>query len=139
MPRYFLDTNVIVYAFDDRDPAKTVRSWELLRTGVHSREGVVSYQVVQDFVNVATKRFRPQMTLSAIRGCVTNVLHPLVAVESSSLLMLDALEIHERYRFSWYDALIVAAARYAECEILYSEDMQEGFTLGKLRIVNPFL
>ena len=138
MPRYFLDTNVIVYAFDKQDPVKTEQSWDLLRLGLESREAVVSYQVVQEFVNVAVKRFRPSMSFPTIRGCVTNVLRPLIAVESSPMLTLDALEIHERYRFAWYDSLILAAAKYADCEILYSEDLQTGFQLGKLKIVNPF-
>jgi predicted nucleic acid-binding protein len=62
----------------------------------------------------------------------------MLAVQSSQALLADGLRLHERYRLSWYDSLIIAAALEAECGVLYSEDLQHGQTFGHLRIDNPF-
>ncbi|HEX5283566.1 MAG TPA: PIN domain-containing protein [Bryocella sp.] len=137
--RCFLDTNVFAYCFDPRDLRKRTRANELVRTGLEKRSAVISYQVVQEFINVALRRFEPRMTLAEIRQYATGVLRPLLAVNSSMALTHRALDIAERYRFSWYDSSHVAAAAQAQCEVFYSEDLQHGQRIEGLQIVNPFL
>jgi predicted nucleic acid-binding protein len=136
--RYFLDTNILAYCFDASAPDKRTRSNELVRDGLERRSAVISYQVVQEFINVALRRFTPRMTVDEVRDYAASVLRPLLAVNSSMALTVRALEIAERYRFSWYDSLLVAAALEAGCEILYSEDLQHQQRIETLQIVNPF-
>ena len=136
--RYFLDTNIFVYSFDASAPEKSRRSTELIREAVATRLGIVSYQVVQEFFNVAFRRFAEPMSQSDAEQYLGTVFRPLMAVQSSVMLYQEALALCQRYRFGWFDSLIVAAAQTGECEILYSEDMQHGQKLGNLRVENPF-
>lgn len=135
---FFLDTNVFVYKFDTREPAKTRRASELIRSALASKQGVVSYQVVQEFFKVALTRFAKPFSLGEAEDYLSLTFKPILAVHSSPRLFLEALHIQTQHRFSWDDALIVAAAQQANCSILYTEDMQDGRRIGELRIENPF-
>lgn len=137
--RFFLDTNLFVYTFVPNAPEKTRRANDLIRNALASHRGVISFQVVQEFFSVAFKRLTPRMTTPEAEGYFANVLRPLVSLHSSPALYAEALRLHGTFRLSWYDALIVAAALQANCETLYSEDLQHGQVFGNLRIVNPFL
>jgi predicted nucleic acid-binding protein len=136
--RFFLDTNIFVYSFDSGAPAKVARANDLIRNAIGSGDGVVSYQVVQEFLNVALRRFANPMTVSEAEQYLGTVFRPLLAVHSSQLLYGEALRLKGRYSFSWYDSLVVAAAMESECSVLYSEDMQHGLQIRTLRIENPF-
>jgi predicted nucleic acid-binding protein len=105
---------------------------------VATRKGVVSYQVVQEFFNVALRRFEQPMTGVEAEQYLGTVFRPLLAVHSSQALFGEALRLKERCRLSWYDSLIVAAAIEAQCGVLYSEDLQHARQFGDLRIENPF-
>jgi predicted nucleic acid-binding protein len=137
--RFFLDTNIFVYCFDRTAPAKARRALQLIRSGVENRKGIVSYQVVQEFFNVALRSFAQPMAVSDAEQYLSTVFRPLLAVHSSPALFGEALRLSARLRFSWYDALIVAAAIEGQCGILYSEDLQSGQRIGGLEIKNPFL
>jgi len=137
--RFFLDTNIFVYSLDRGAPAKARRAAELIKEAVTSRKGLVSYQVVQEFMNVALKRFVVPMSIAEAEQYLSNVFRPLLIVNSSQGLLADALYLCGRYRLAWYDALIVGAARQAECSQLLSEDLQHGLQIGDLRVENPFL
>jgi predicted nucleic acid-binding protein len=136
--RFFLDTNVFVYEVDPRDPTKSQRASELINSAVASKRGVVSYQVVQEFFNVALTRFAKPFSVVQADDYLSLTFKPILAVHSSPRLFLEALHIQAQHQFSWYDALIVAAAQQANCSILYTEDMQHGRRIGELRIENPF-
>ncbi len=136
--RFFLDTNLFVYSFDSDSSAKAHRARQLIRRALTTRTGIVSYQVVQEFFNVALKRFGVPMTVPDAEQYLATVFRPLLAVYASQSLFSEALHITSRYRLSWYDSLIVAAAVEAGCSILYSEDFQDGFRIGDLDIQNPF-
>jgi predicted nucleic acid-binding protein len=137
--RFFLDTNVFVYAFDRRAPAKAKKAALLIRGAADTGEGITSYQVVQEFFNVALRRFSPAMSIPEAEQYLDTVLRPLLAVHSSPALYIDALRIAEKYRLSWYDSLIVAAALEGRCDRLYSEDLQHSQKIENLRIENPFV
>ena len=125
--RFFLDTNIFVYSFALTEPAKASRAAELIRDGLETRKGIVSYQVVQEFFNVAINRFARPMSAFATEEYLGTVFRPLLfAVHSSPALFVSALQLHHRHHLSWYDSLIVAAALETNCEILYSEDLQDG-------------
>lgn len=79
------------------------------------------------------------MTIPEAEQYLATVFRPLLAVYASQSLFSEALRITGRYRLSWYDSLIVAAATEAGCSILYSEDFQDGFKIGDVEIRNPFV
>ncbi|MBK9133375.1 MAG: PIN domain-containing protein [Betaproteobacteria bacterium] len=126
------DTNVLLYLLS-ADTAKADRAEELLARG-----GVISVQVLNEFVAVASRKLRMpwaevREALDPIRAVCTVV---PVGVETHE----GALHIAERYGHSFYDALIVAAAQQARCRTLYSEDMPHGQVIERrLTIRNPFL
>ena len=137
--RYFLDTNIFVYTFDLQSPQKAGRAENLIAGALGSGMGVISYQVAQEFVAVARKPFQNPMTSEQIERYWLTTLRPLLTVHSSPGLFIRALDLARRDQLSWYDSLIVAAAIHADCQILYSEDMQHGRRFGDLEIRNPFL
>lgn len=137
--RFFLDTNIFVYSFDRVAAAKSQQANRLINDALVAGKGVISYQVVQEFFNVAHQRFPEPMHLEQAEQYLSTVLRPLWAVHSSPALCLRALQSLERFRLHWYDALIVASAQEAKCEILYSEDFQTGQKFDDLEVRNPFL
>jgi predicted nucleic acid-binding protein len=134
----FLDTNIFVYSFDLSAPEKNKRATELIAQAVRTRTGIVSYQVVQEFLNVALRRFAKPMTTAEAEQFVTTTFRPLLTIHSSFGLFGEALRIAGRFRLSWFDALIVASAIEAECDVLYSEDLQNGQRFESVQVVNPF-
>jgi|SRR5579859_6836816 len=137
--KYFLDTNVLVYSVDLTSPLKRRRARELVTDGTTSKLGVISYQVVQEFVNVAIRKFQSAVAQTDLEEFLRGILFPMMAVPSSPWLFLDALRLRDTNQLSWYDSLIIAAALQGSCKILYSEDLQHGRRFGDLVIQNPFL
>jgi len=137
--RSFLDTNVFVYDIDAAAPkAKKTVAYNLIRDALTQHRTVISYQVIQEFMAVAIRKFPSSVTLPDARRYLEAVLKPMLAVHSSVELFREALDIGGRYQLSWYDSLIVAAASEAKCSILYSEDLQHGAKIDGVRIENPF-
>ena len=127
----FFDTNVLLYLLSD-DAAKAGRAEKLLALG-----GVISVQVLNEFASASLRKKALDFAeiremLGAIRtACAVRVLD----IETHEL----GLDIAERYRFSIYDTLIVAAALRAGCSTLYTEDLHHGQTIERLTIRNPFV
>jgi|SRR6266853_1034610 len=137
--RFFLDTNIFVYSFDSKAPAKAKKAAQLIRRAANAGEGIISYQIVQEFFNVALRRFPQPMSFAEAEQYLITVLRPLLAVHSSPAIYLEGLRIAEKHRMSWYDSLIVAAALEGRCATLYSEDFQHLQKIETLRIENPFV
>jgi predicted nucleic acid-binding protein len=137
--KYFLDTNIFVYSLDPVDPRKARIAEELITRSVGSRLGVISYQVVQEFMNVSLRQFKATMTVAELELYFFKVLLPMMTIPSSSGLFLEGLRLQAAGQIAWYDSLVVAAAIQGGCEVLYSEDMQHGRRFGDLVIQNPFL
>jgi predicted nucleic acid-binding protein len=136
--RFFLDTNIFAYSFDTSVASKVRRARELIVQGIGTRKGVVSYQVVQEFFNLALRKFAQPMTAGEAEQYLHAVFRPLLAVQSSQALFSQALRLQERHRLSWYDSLIISAALESQCAILYTEDLQHGQRFEELQIKNPF-
>lgn len=136
---HFIDTNVFVYQFDDRDPAKRNRARMLIRASLDQGDGICSTQVVNEFCNLALRRFAVPLTPAQCTMYVDTVLAPLCTVGWSQALVREALRMVERWQASWYDALIIAGASEGGASILYSEDLQHGMQYGTVRVRNPFL
>jgi predicted nucleic acid-binding protein len=137
--RFFLDTNIFVYSFDQSAAAKAQRATQLIREALTTQKGVISYQVVQEFFNVALKRFSQPMQAADAEQYLSTVFRPLLSVHSSQALYAEALHLHAQSGLSWYDALIVSAAIQARCDLLFTEDLQHGQRFGILQVRNPFL
>ncbi|MCP4657580.1 MAG: PIN domain-containing protein [bacterium] len=137
--RFFLDTNVLVYTFDPRDSAKQARARELVEEALGEQRGLISFQVVQEFLNVATRKFEPPLAHADCRTYLDRVLRPLCEVFPTIELYREALFLAERWRYGVYDSLILAAAIQAGCGTLYSEDLHHGQKIQDLTIVDPFV
>ena len=137
--RFFLDTNIFVYSFDQSSAAKARKATELIREALTTQKGVISYQVVQEFFNVALRRFSQPMQTADAEQYLSTVFRPLLGVHSSQALYAEALHLHAQSGLSWYDSLIVSAAIQARCDLLFTEDLQHGQRLGSLQVRNPFL
>jgi predicted nucleic acid-binding protein len=137
--RFFLDTNIFVYLFDQSAPQKTETADRLISEAIATGKGAISYQVVQEFFNAAFRLFPEPMRLDQSEHFLSSVLRPLWTVHSSPALCIKALHIFERFHVQWYDALIIAGALKGECGILYSEDFQNRQKFDDLEIRNPFL
>jgi predicted nucleic acid-binding protein len=137
--RFFLDTNIFVYSFDRGSGKKAERATELIRQAIGTGQGIVSYQVVQEFFNVALRRFAEPMTGAEAEQYLATTFRPLLAAHSSHGLYSQALRLAASHSISWYDALIVASAVEGKCGVMYSEDFQDGQRFGELRIENPFV
>jgi len=135
----FLDTNIIVYAFGQSFPEKAKIAQRLVTDGAADKQAIISYQVVQEFINVALRGFRLAIARSDLELFVLTALFPMMAISSSPALVIEALRLHGENQLSWYDALIVTAALQGGCKVLYSEDMQHGRRFGDLVVQNPFL
>jgi predicted nucleic acid-binding protein len=94
---------------------------------------------MQEFLNVALKQFEHVMPHRLAEIYIQEQLRPMLAIESSVELFIEALTVHRRYKLSWYDSLIVAAALEAKCDVLYTEDLQHGQRFGHLVVTDPFL
>lgn len=127
----FFDTNVLVYALSN-DPKQSLAEKSL------SEGGYVSVQVLNELVHVLLrKQKQPWAVIDDALAVVLNAVEPPVALTLS--LHRDAYEIAKASRIGIYDALIIAAALKAGCDILYSEDLNHGQRFAGVTITNPFL
>ncbi len=138
MTKVFFDTNIFVYTLDQRVAGKHATAVALLKVVVADRTLVTSYQVIQEFLNLATSKFRTQLTLNEARAYAKTILWPWCEIGPSAALYHAALEIHETAGWTFYDSLIVGAAIEAGCSVLYSEDLQDRRRIHGLQIRNPF-
>jgi predicted nucleic acid-binding protein len=136
--RFFLDTNIFVYSFDPTAPSKSQRANELILEGIQNARGVISYQVIQEFFNLALRKFQHPLTASEAEQYLATVFGQFAYVPSSARLFFQALRIADKSHLAWYDSLIVAAALESNCTTLYTEDLQHGERFGELRVNNPF-
>ena len=134
----FIDSNVFIYLVDPTDPTKQQTARELIRRAVELGTGSISFQVVQETLNVMTRKLKTPLTSEDARSFLEEVLTPFWRVMPTPALYEHTLEIQARYQFSFYDSLVIAAALAAGCTRLYSEDLQHGQRIQGLRIENPF-
>ena len=132
----FIDTNVFIYLFDETSADKRRIAEQLIRQSLENGSGCISYQVVQETINIVTRKLKASP--EEARQLLDNILEPLWRVNPSRALFRRGLEIQARYKFGFYDSLIIAAALDAGCRTLYTEDLQHEQQIEDLTIVNPF-
>jgi len=131
--KVFIDTNVLIYAYSEDEPDKRQRVIDCVRSG----EAWISTQVLNETINVLKRKF--SLSYSQIREAVQELSEgfPIVLVSVNTIEM--ALNLAERYQYSYFDSLILASALEARCQILYSEDLHDGQRIeNQLTIINPF-
>ena len=136
--RFFVDTNILLYAHDSGTGIKHERARDLMDRLWSLRQGVLSTQVLQEFAISLRKKISPALSAQETREWITQYMRWEVAINTSRSI-LNALEIEERYQISFWDALIVQAAESAGAETLYTEDLSDGQSYGTVRVVNPLL
>ena len=131
----FLDTNIFVYCFDADNPSKQAIAKKL----VSGRGWFVSWQVVQEFSSIALHRFKVPLKPGDLSDYIAFRLWPECRILPSQAIFNQAISIHGRYGFRFYDCLVLASALAGGAKTLLSEDLQDGQHIGSLEIVNPFL
>lgn len=134
----FIDTNIFVYLFDEVATVKRQTAQDLIQTALEAGAACISFQVIQETLNIVTRKLPTPATLEDAVRFTDQVLRPLWRVMPSRNLYHRGLEIQSRYGYSFYDALIISAALDAGCTRLYSEDLQHGQRIENLMIENPF-
>ncbi len=134
----FVDTNVLLYAFDPADLAKHKRACEWLAVCWQRRCGRLSSQVLHELYSNARKRFASAISAGDARAEVRRYQQwePWLVDQPT---VETAWAVESRYQVNCWDALMVAAAQHMGCQILLTEDLQHGQMFDKLRIINPFL
>ncbi len=134
--KYFVDTNTLMYAHDAAGGVKHERAKALVEELWRNRSGVLSTQILQELVvNLRRKAGKP-LGSKATRDIVTDYLSWQVVINGGEAI-LEALELEERYQISFWDALVIQAARASGAQVLYSEDLSDGQMYGSVRVVNP--
>lgn len=131
----FLDTNILVYAFEKDIPVKREIALSLIKP---EKPWQISWQVVQEFSSVALHKFKVPLDADYLTDFSTEILWPHCTVFPSPQIHRIAIQLHRDTQYRFYDCLIVAAALESGAKILYSEDLQNGRSFGEMKIVNPF-
>jgi predicted nucleic acid-binding protein len=132
----FVDTNVLIYVREDHEPRKQQLAISWMRHLWDNGDGRISYQVLQEYFNKMTQK-KPGL-LDQARADVRDLLAWNPTVINAALLE-RAWKIQDRYRFAFWDSLIVAAAKASSCRWLLTEDLHDGQNIDGLTVLNPFL
>jgi predicted nucleic acid-binding protein len=135
--RIFLDTNVLVYAFDDSDLKKQKRAWEILEHSSLAGQAILSTQVLQEFYVTVRRLERPLEEAQAEEAVRRLAKLPVVQIDGP--MVLSAIGISRSYHLSLWDSLIIRAAIEGDCRRLLSEDLHHGQRIESLQLENPFL
>ncbi len=135
---FFIDTNIFIYQLDTTDRHKHQVAEKIIRDALTTGNACISSQVVQECLNVILRKAEVALSPEEARSYLDAVLAPLMRVTASEALYHQALDVQARWRFSFYDALIVAGAMAAGCRTLLSEDLQHGQALDSLTVIDPF-
>lgn len=136
--KYFVDTNVLVYAHDVSETDKRTKARALVLKGLSEDRIVLSAQVLSEFFVTITQKVKHPLPVAKAREEL-EILRAATLIDIDADLVLEAVDLKIKHKNSYWDSLIIAAALKGSCRRLYSEDLQSGQRLGPLEIVNPFL
>ena len=133
----FVDTNVVVYRYDAREPEKQRRADDWLKMLWKRRSGRLSFQVLQEGYATLTRKLKPAMATADAQR-VIRALAAWRPVPVDLPILERAWFLQGRFSLSWWDALIVASAQASECRVLLTEDLQHDQEFDSVRVVDPF-
>ena len=133
----FVDTNILVYSYSLDDPVKVERSRKLLRIDLDECDIFISTQIINEFYATMSRRRVPHDSIKQI----INELYKCTQIRTLTFQIIEfALELKEKYLYSWWDSLVLSSALESNCSVLYSEDMQHKQIIeNSLEIINPFI
>jgi predicted nucleic acid-binding protein len=134
--RCFIDTNILIYADSDDEPAKQEDAALLIAHTILTRSGVISTQVLNEYSNTALKKLK--LPHERLRQQL-RFFRQFEIVPSTPAITEAAVDLHQTRSVAFYDALILASAEVAGCTVLYSEDMNAGETVAGVKLANPFV
>ena len=136
--KVFVDTNILVYSRDASEPEKQQQATVWMKHLWSSRTGRLSFQVLQEFYATVTTKLKPGMNLQRARDDVES-LSAWRPIQINGDVIKGAWFIQDRFKLSWWDALIVSAAQIGDCRYLLTEDLQENQKFGDVLVISPFL
>lgn len=134
---YFLDTNILIYAYDRSAGPKHTLAAQLMEGCWENENGCLSIQVLQEFFVIVTRKIAMPLDHHTARQIVADLAHwRLQAPEAGDLL--QAIDLQQSYQLSFWDAMVVQSAVCLGCRQLLSEDLNHGQVYGDVQVINPF-
>jgi predicted nucleic acid-binding protein len=136
VPKCFLDTNILIYQLDGRDNAKQKKCRDLVRELVQNHEAVISTQVLQEFYVACTAKLKIKALL------VKGIMHGfgnMEVVQVGPDLINEAIDTSIQYKISFWDSLVIVSAESAKCQLLLTEDLNDGQIIRNVKIQNPLI
>ena len=131
--KYFLDTNIILYNYSKDEPKKKEVSQFLL---IYNPQ--ISIQVLSEISNVLLRKFK--IAHDEVKNTINEIKNTISLCESIDIeIVIKAIEISKKFQYSFYDSQIIASALVTNCDILFSEDLNDGHIINnKLKIIDPY-
>ena len=136
MKKVFFDSNILVYFADNTDERKQKIADKLIKAAAAAGNGIVSTQSLQEFFNVSTKKLK--CSKEKAKEYVETFSSSFDVTQISVSLILAAIDVSIKHKLSFWDSLIVAAARESASVVLYSEDLNDGEIIDGIKVCNPF-
>lgn len=136
-PRYLLDSNVLVYTLDAREPDRRERAKEIFRLVALNGSAALPAQALSEFSNVCLRKLKPPLKPEEVRREIERLYRVFPVIPLTAPVVMEALRGVEEHQFSYYDAQIWAAARLAQVPVVLSEDFNPGATLEGISFLNP--
>jgi predicted nucleic acid-binding protein len=131
----FIDTNILIYALDQADPAKQQKARALLKTLQEKESGVISTQVLQEFYVVSTAKLK--LNVALVKKIIVTLKY-LKTITVDLKIIKEAIDCSALNKISFWDALVVTTAKSSGCHSIWSEDLGHGQQISGVRIINPF-
>lgn len=129
----FIDTNILVYCYTDDEPIKQQKALRI----ANGSDSFISTQVLTELSNTLKRKFK--LSWQAVENVISEVSSDFNVFVNKPATIERACRVADKYKYSFYDSLIIAAALSSNCKTLYSEDMQDGQVIeNSLKIINPF-
>lgn len=135
----FLDTNILVYAYDTSDEDRHKIALELIAHLLSAENVVISTQVLNEFIVVITGKVKNHLSIDDVAAILKKFKNNFEIRLTGVPDITKALSITKEFKFSYWDSLIIASALMTHCDALYTEDLQDGLVINnRMRIINPF-
>lgn len=137
--RIFVDTNVLVYAYDRSEPEKQRRALEMLDRLAVTGAGMISTQVLSEFFVAVTKKIAAPLSVDEACDRLKNYVQSWTVVDLTGMIVLESARGVRDHQFNFWDAQIWAAARLNQASVVFSENFNVGAVTEGVRFVNPFV
>jgi predicted nucleic acid-binding protein len=135
---FFLDTNVLVYAYDPADMTKRIRAMTVVTQLGTQQRGALSAQVLSEFVVTVTRKITPPLTLEEAEQRLTNYMRSWRVVDLTARIVVEAVRGVRQHQLAYWDSLIWATAKLSGIPTVLSEDFSHGRLIEGVRFLNPF-